>query len=129
MNNLIAQELIIPKPQPGNRELIKKELKILPKAKQKVIKLNKDEVKNTETISQYKEQKIKLGKTIIPKDKPILDNTTQKLVDKKKYILPQKKPVSKKVIDEIKEEKEITKIPDPKLIFPQKKPIVYEKPK
>ena len=66
MNNLIAQELIIPKPQPGNRELIKKELKILPKAKQKVIKLNKDEVKNTETISQYKEQKIKLGKTIIP---------------------------------------------------------------
>jgi len=128
LENLIAEEIIIPKPEPKIEELTKKEI-ILPKTQPEDDKLQKEET------SQIDERLLK--KTILPIIKPT-NGDLIKLEDKKtKYLLPKKKPEDQIIeqpefVEKRKEsekEKIITKIEDKELIIPRKKPITYQEQK
>ena len=74
---------------------------------------------------------------LLPKSKPIIDDLKELQAKQKKILLPKKKPEDQTVDQpelletqkESDEEKIIAKIDDKKLIFPKKKPIIYQKQK
>ena len=133
-NNLIAGETILPKPQPKIEELPKKEI-ILPKTQPKAEEFEKEETSQAELQSNINETLKE--KMLLPKIKPIIDDVKELQAKQEKVLLPKKKPEDQtveqtKVLESQKAsdvEKVITKIDDKKLIYPKKKPIIYQKQK
>ena len=133
-NNLIAGETILPKPQPKIEELPKKEI-ILPKTQPKAEEFEKEETSQAELQSNINETLKE--KMLLPKIKPIINDVKELQVKQEKVLLPKKKPEDQtveqtKVLESQKAndvEKIITKIDDKKLIYPKKKPIIYQKQK
>ena len=133
-SNLIAEETILPKPQPKIEELPKKET-ILPKTQPKTDESEKEETSKVDlqsNISETLKEKI-----LLPKIKPKIDDVIKLQAKQKKILLPKKKPEDKKiektkVLESQKKsdiEKVITKIDDKELIYPKQKPIIYQKQK
>ena len=132
-NNLIAEEKILPKPQPRYEDLSNKEA-IQPKKQQKNEDLGKKE--NTQTELKSSTEKILVEKFILPKNRPIISDQLRQQAKQKKILLPKKKPKDKKIEQSeiLKTQKEtdktiVLKVDDKKLIFPQKKPTIYKKHK
>ena len=126
-NNLIAEETILPKPQPKIEEL--------PKTQPKTVEFEKEETSKVDlqsSISETLKEKI-----LLPKIKPITDDVIKLQAKQKKILLPKKKPEDKKLEKaEVSEsqkksdvEKVITKIDDKELIYPKQKPIIYQEHK
>ena len=134
LESLVAEETIIPKPEPKIDELTKKEI-IIPKTQSEVDKLQKQKTSQTNSKDEIDERLLK--KILLPKIKPINVDSMKLKVKKTKHLLPKKKPESQKIeqpkfVDKEKEsdkEKIIAKIEDKKLIIPRKKPIIYQKQK
>ena len=124
LKNLAMGETILPKAQPKYENNNVQE-KILPKVRPKIEKDLK--IKVTTQNGNLEEKKF-----IIPKNKPLFEKEILDLAKKKKYLLPKVKPFKKKTTTKEKDdllEKKITKKQlDPNLIFPKKKPIIYQKP-
>ncbi len=126
LENLLAEEIIIPKPEPKIEEITKKEI-ILPKNQPGDDKLQKEEFSQIDSKSKIDERLIK--KILLPKIKPINGDLIKLEAKKTIYLLPKKKPedliIEKpKFVEKIKEsekEKIIAKIEDKKLIIPKKK--------
>jgi len=133
-NNLIAEETILPKPQPKIEELPKKET-ILPKTQPKTDEFEKEETSQVELLSNIGETLKE--KMLLPKIKPKIDDVIELQAKQKKILLPKKKPEDQtkdqpellETQKESDEEKIIAKIDDKKLIFPKKKPIIYQEHK
>ena len=129
-NNLIAEEIIVPKPQPKIEKIQIIET-IKPISQQKVDKPKEDE--NSQIELQYKTDEVLIVKMILPKIKPIIDDNIKLQAKQKKYLLPKNKPGEKTIIlesqKEIDVEKVIAKIDDKKLIYPKKRPVIYQKQK
>ena len=131
--NLASGELILPKPQPKIKELIKEEI-ILPKSQSNIDEQLKEEISQSESLSNIDELPKK--ETLLPKSKPTINEETKLLLKQKKYILPKKKPGDQtsgkvevaKTQKESSVEKIISEIDDTKLISPKKKPLIYQKP-
>jgi len=132
--NLVASELVLPKPQPKIEELSKKEIVVL-KPRPKDTKLKKE--KNSQIDSQSKIDETLLKEIPLPKSKPISGELIKLQTKEKKFLLPKKKPESF-TVDQAESEKKhkkiekkeiIAKIDEKKLIFPRKKPITYKKQK
>ncbi len=134
LENSVAEEIIIPKPEPKIEEITKKEI-ILPKTQP-----GKDKLKNEETSQIDSKPKIDerlLKKILLPKIKPINTDLIKLEAKKAKYLLPKKKPEDQvieqpKFVEkgkEIEKEKIISKIEDGELITPKKKPIKYHEQK
>ena len=130
--NLALGETILPKPRPKLENLIKREI-IIPKPIPKLEELTKKKTTQSETTSKIVE--LPKEDILLPKQKPIIDNLTKLKIKKKKELLPQKKPEDKKLSksellktqkDDVKK-KVVSKIDGTKLIFPKKKPILYQK--
>ena len=88
-NNLIAEETILPKPQPKIEELPKKET-ILPKNQPKTDEFEKEETTQVELLSNIDETLKE--KMLLPKIKPKIDDVIELQAKQKKIILPKKKP-------------------------------------
>ena len=134
LENLVAEEIIIPKPEPKIEELTKKEI-ILPKTQPENGKLQKEEISQIDSKSEINERLLK--KMLLPKIKPTNGDLIKLQTKKIKYLLPKKKPEDQ-IIDQPKfvekgkeseKEKIIAKIDDKELIIPRKKPITYQKQK
>ena len=133
-NNLVAEETILPKPQPKIEELSKKEI-ILPKNQPKTEELQKEETSQVDSQSNIVETLKE--ELLLPKNKPIISDLLKLQAKQKKILLPKKKPEDQAkdqpelltTQKESDEEKIIAKIDDKKLIFPKKKPIIYQEHK
>ena len=132
LENLVAEEIIVPKPEPKIQGLTKKEI-ILPKTQPEKDKLKKEKTSQIDSKSKIDERLLK--KMLIPKIKPINGDLIKLQAKKTKLLLPKKKPKDQ-IIDQLdfvekesEEEKIIVKIDDKKLITPKKKPIKYQKQK
>jgi soluble lytic murein transglycosylase len=134
LEKLVAEEMIIPKPEPKIQELTKKEI-ILPKTQPENPKLQKEEKPQIDSKTKINVKLLK--KILLPKIKPSNGDLIKLQTKKIKYLLPKKKPEDQ-IIDqpefvekgkEIKKEKIIAKIDDKGLIIPRKKPITYQKQK
>jgi soluble lytic murein transglycosylase len=134
LEKLVAEEMIIPKPEPKIQELTKKEI-ILPKTQPENPKLQKEEKPQIDSKTKINVKLLK--KILLPKIKPSNGDLIKLQTKKIKYLLPKKKPEDQ-IIDqpefvekgkEIKKEKIIAKIDDKELIIPRKKPITYQKQK
>ena len=88
-NNLIAEETILPKPQPKIEELPKKET-ILPKTQPKTDKSEKEETSKVDLQSNISETLKE--KMLLPKIKPINDDVKVLQAKQEKVLLPKKKP-------------------------------------
>jgi len=134
LEKLVAEEIIIPKPEPKIEELTKKEI-ILPKTQPENGKLQKEEISQIDSKSKIDERLIK--KMLLPKIKPINGDLIKLEAKKTKYLLPKKKPEDQiiekpKFVEKRKEsekEKIIAKIEDKELIIPRKKPNTYQEQK
>ena len=124
LENLVAEEIIIPKPEPKIEKLRKKET-ILPKNQPEDTKLQKEETSQIDSNSKIDETLLK--KILLPKIKPINGDLTKLQTKKIKYLLPKKKPEEQR--KESEKEKIIAEIDEKKLIIPRKKPITYQKQK
>jgi soluble lytic murein transglycosylase len=130
LEKLVAEEIIIPKPEPKIEELTKKEI-ILPKTQSEDGKLQKEETSQIDSKPKVDEKLLK--KKLLPKIKPINGDLIKLEAKKTKYLLPKKKPEDQiiekpKFVEKRKEsekEKIIAKIEDKELIIPRKKPITY----
>jgi|ETNmetMinimDraft_8_1059916.scaffolds.fasta_scaffold00772_2 soluble lytic murein transglycosylase len=134
LEKLVAEEIIIPKPEPKIQKLTKKEI-ILPKTQPENGKLQKEEISQIDSKSEINERLLK--KMLLPKIKPTNGDLIKLQTKKIKYLLPKKKPEDQ-IIDQPKfvekgkeseKEKIIAKIDDKELIIPRKKPITYQKQK
>ena len=132
LENLVAEEIIIPKPEPKIQELTKKEI-ILPKTQPENGKLQKEETSQIDSKSEIDESLLK--KKLLPKIKPTNGDLIKLQTKKIKNLLPKKKPEDQ-IIDqpefvekESEKEKIISKIDDKELIIPRKKPITYQEQK
>ena len=134
LENLLAEEIIIPKPEPKIEEITKKEI-ILPKTQPEDDKLQKEEISQIDSKPKIDERLLK--KMLLPKIKPINGDLIKLEAKKTKYLLPKKKPEDQiiekpKFVEKRKEsekEKIIAKIEDKELIIPKKKPIIYQEQK
>jgi soluble lytic murein transglycosylase len=134
LENLRAEEIIIPKPEPKIEEITKKEI-ILPKTQHKYDKLQKEEISKIDSKPKIDEKLLK--KMLLPKIKPINGDLIKLEAKKTKYLLPKKKPEDQiikksRFVEKRKEsekEKIIAKIEDKELIIPRKKPITYQEQK
>ena len=134
LESLLAEEIIIPKPEPKIEEITKKEI-ILPKTQPEDDKLQKEEISQIDSKPKIDERLLK--KMLLPKIKPINGDLIKLEAKKTKYLLPKKKPEDQiiekpKFVEKRKEsekEKIIAKIEDKELIIPRKKPITYQEQK
>jgi len=132
--NMVAEEIIIPKPEPKIHELTKKEI-ILPKTRPGNGKLQKEETSQIDSTSKIDERLLK--KILLPKIKPSNSDLLELQAKKIKHLLPKKKPEDQIIGQsefvekgkESEEEKIIAKIDDKELIIPKKKPITFQKQK
>ena len=92
--NLVAEETILPKPQPRIEELSKKEI-ILPKSLPKTGELQKEEASQIEF--QSNTNKTLKEELILPKNKPIISDLLKLQAKKKKILLPKKEPEDKAI--------------------------------
>ena len=134
LKNLLAEEIIIPKPETKIEEITKKEI-ILPKTQPGNDKLQKEEISQIDTKPKIDERLLK--KMLLPKIKPINGDLIKLEAKKAKYLLPKKKPedqiIEKPIFvekgKESENEKITAKIEDKELIIPKKKPITYQEQK
>ena len=89
LESLLAEEIIIPKPEPKIEEITKKEI-ILPKTQPGNDKLQKEEISQIDTKPKIDERLLK--KMLLPKIKPINYDSIKLEAKKTKYLLPKKKP-------------------------------------
>ncbi len=88
LENLVAEEIIIPKPEPKIEELTKKEI-ILPRTQPEDDKLQKEKISQIDSKPKVDERLLK--KILLPKIKPINDDIIKLETKKTKYLLPKKK--------------------------------------
>ena len=100
-NNLVAEETILPKPQPKIEELSKKEI-ILPKNQPKTEELQKEETSQVDSQSNIVETLKE--ELLLPKNKPIISDLLKLQAKQKKILLPKKKPE-----DQAKDQPELLK--------------------
>ena len=86
-NNLVAEETILPKPQPKIEDLSKKEI-ILPKTQPKTDELQKESTSSVELQTNIDET-LKKG-SLLPKSKPIITDDLILEAKQKKILLPKK---------------------------------------
>ena len=131
LDNLTAEEIIIPKKRPAI-EKKNEEKEVLPKSKSAKKEVKEKVVEEKELIKKklIKESFIK------PKTKPTLSKEAIKKEKIKQYIYPRKKPKDKtedknkivEVKEDLSKEKTSKVIDEKKLVFPKNKPTVYKKP-
>ena len=88
LENLFAEEIIIPKPAPKIEEITKKEI-ILPKTQPEDDKLQKEQISQIDSKPKIDERLLK--KMLLPKIKPINAELIKLEAKKTKYLLPKKK--------------------------------------
>ncbi len=98
LESLLAEEIIIPKPEPKIEEITIKET-ILPKTQPEDDKLQKEEISQNDSKPKIDERLLK--KKLLPKIKPINGDLIKFEAKKTKYLLPKKKPEDQ-IIEKLK---------------------------